>query len=278
MTKKVLNSRRKLKPSDADRLSHMRSPLFQKLARIVCETGVFPEKELHECWELAEIVHQQFPHVKMMVDAAAGHGLLAWILVLLDSESSPAVGRKVVAVDISKPPSAEHLKKAILNHWPEFEDRVCYVEASVASLESLAKEEIVFVGNHACGPLSDIVLLSAMASHASLVLMPCCHSYSKQKETLACLAQSTGLCLQSSEVVARAIDNFRLEALRSRNYEVREMAIDPAITVCNRVIVAESPRIKPNDLRSILRPPFPLAKRSGEIRAYELLEQCDVSD
>src|SRR6478609_2159592 len=104
-----LNSRRKLKPNDAGRFANSEPALFGELAKVVCETGMLPQKELHECWQMANAVHRTFPESLRVADIAAGHGLLAWILVLLARSSENPVLRTAVAVDINRPKSADAL-------------------------------------------------------------------------------------------------------------------------------------------------------------------------
>ena len=82
--------------------------LFLDTALVVCQLGILPRKELYECWEVATRVHAQFPETRCVADLAAGHGLMAWMLVLLGRDS----GRRVTCVDHKMPPSAETLSDA----------------------------------------------------------------------------------------------------------------------------------------------------------------------
>ena len=60
--------------------------LFAHLARAVCQADGLPRKELFEAWEMARRVRRQLRGGRV-VDLAAGHGLLAWTLLLLDDSS-----------------------------------------------------------------------------------------------------------------------------------------------------------------------------------------------
>ena len=64
--------------------------LFDRIARTVCRAGCLPRKELYEAWEVARRVRRRFRGGRV-VDLACGHGLLAYILRLLDDSSSVAL-------------------------------------------------------------------------------------------------------------------------------------------------------------------------------------------
>ena len=64
--------------------------LFDRLARAVCHAGCLPRKELYEAWEVARRVRRVFRGGRV-VDLAAGHGLLAHVLLILDNSSSHAL-------------------------------------------------------------------------------------------------------------------------------------------------------------------------------------------
>ncbi len=65
-----------------------------------------------------------------MVDLAAGHGLLAWILILLDDTTPYAI-----CVDKRRPLSAQRLERILVDRWPRLEGRVRYVEARLQDAE-----------------------------------------------------------------------------------------------------------------------------------------------
>ena len=77
--------------------------LFDRLARVVCEAGCLPRKELYESWEMARRIRRRLRGGRV-VDLAAGHGLLSHVLLLLD-DSSP----EALLVDTAPPPSAARL-------------------------------------------------------------------------------------------------------------------------------------------------------------------------
>src|SRR4051812_21905257 len=63
--------------------------LFDRLARAVCDAGCLPRKELYEAWETARRIRRIFRGGRI-VDLAAGHGLLAHVLMMLDDSSPEA--------------------------------------------------------------------------------------------------------------------------------------------------------------------------------------------
>lgn len=284
-----LSSRRKLKPGDAGRFAQAEPALFAELAKVVCEAGMLPQKELHECWQMANAVHKTFPDCLHVADLAAGHGLLAWILVLLARSDENPIARTAVAVDINRPKSADALAAAITNFWPNLLDSVHYVEGSIDAVIADDGPSTLLVAAHACGSLSDRVLLAAISSGNPVAIMPCCHSLRKQAQTLSSLALASALpphamdLISSSAAVigqAASIDQFRIEALKALNYQIIEDSIQAEITGYHRIIMGK-PSL-PRAQRTKLCHPIPVAeglvKRLGEIRAFEKLSSLNVAN
>src|SRR6185436_18785070 len=92
--------------------------LFDRVARVVCEAGCLPRKELYESWEMARRVRRRFRGGRV-VDVAGGHGLLAHLMLLLD-DSSPCA----IVVDPASPPSADTLHALITTALPRLAGRV----------------------------------------------------------------------------------------------------------------------------------------------------------
>lgn len=280
-----LHSRRKLQPGDARHFVGLEPRLFAELATVTCSTGVLPQKELHECWQMAEQVHREFPNIMRIADIAAGHGLLAWILVLLARTSEPPVPRTAVAIDIKKPKSADILSAAITARWPDLINAVHYVESSVEAVTADERDDkTLFVATHACGNLSDLALLTAIASNNPVAIMPCCHSLRKQADTLASLATAAGLdtatiSLQESPA---SIDHFRISALSALGYTVREGAIDVRISARNRIIMSHPPLASKRRTASIANhnaeAESEASKRGRGIRAFETVHSLNVND
>ncbi|MCX6130049.1 MAG: methyltransferase [Proteobacteria bacterium] len=280
-----LNSRRKLKPADAQRFANADSALFVELAKVVCATGMLPQKELHECWQMANAVHKAFPESLRVADIAAGHGLLAWILVLLARTSAISVPRTAVAFDISRPKSADILAAAITHRWPNLADSVHFVEGSIDAVIAGDGPGTLLVAAHACGSLSDRVLMAAIASGSSVAIMPCCHSLRNQGSSLSSLALAAGFPADSIDRIsasagvvgqAASIDQFRMDMLAAFGYELSEAAIQREISAFNRIIMGR--RV---DVTSPIRftpSPRVVVKHFGEIRAFEKVHTLNVAN
>lgn len=195
--------------------------LFDRLARAVCEAGCLPRKELYEAWEVARRVRRLFRGGRV-VDVAGGHGLLAHTMLLLD-DSSP--GGHVV--DPSPPSSAPRLQEALTSAWPRLAGRVHW---TAAALDAFRFEEgDVIVSSHACGSLTDFVLDHALAVHARVAVLPCCHDARTSDA-----GQLTGWVDP-----ALAIDLLRAVRLKDNGYRVWTQTIPAAITPKNRLLIGE---------------------------------------
>lgn len=217
-------------PSSKDRLTDYdlgRFPgdtLFHRVARAVCHAGCLPRKELYEAWEVARRTRRRFRGGRV-VDLAAGHGLLAQIMLLLDEGSEFAL-----VVDPALPPSAEKVHAALSAEWPRLVGRVRFVRESIEHVEILPTD--VVVSSHACGALTDRVLDRAAAARARVAVLPCCH------DAGTCDVGVLGGWVDE----ALAIDIRRATRLEQRGYRVWTQAIPAAITPKNRLLLgAPSP-------------------------------------
>jgi hypothetical protein len=195
--------------------------LFDQLGRAVCSAGCLPRKELFEAWEVARRVRRHFRGGRV-VDVAAGHGLLAYVLLLLDDTSPDAV-----CVDPRRPASAARLSAALEARWPRLAGRVRYAEAALEAV-ALAPTDLV-VSVHACGALTDRVLAAAADARARVAVLPCCHALDE--------ADDGGL--RGWLDGPTAVDAARALALRGRGYAVRTQRIPEAITPHNRLLLGE---------------------------------------
>lgn len=193
--------------------------LFDRVARVVAGAECLPRKELYESWEVARRVRRRVRGHRV-VELAAGHGLVAWLLLLLDDTSEHAI-----AIDTKSPPSAQMLADAITREWPRLAGRV---ERRTESLEDLALDASdLVVSVHACGALTDVVLRRAIAARAHVAVMPCCHDASS--------CDTGGLTGFLS--IPLAIDATRAVHLRSAGYDVHTQTIPEEITPHNRLIL-----------------------------------------
>jgi hypothetical protein len=213
-------------PSRRSRLNHRhlgRFPgetLFDRVARAVCEADCLPRKELYESWEVARRVRRRIRGHRV-VELAAGHALVAHLLLLLDDSSETAL-----AVDAKPVPSAARLAQVLMSHWPRLEGRVQRRTADLTSPDLEPGDLVVSV--HACGALSDTVLDRAIHARAVVALLPCCHD--------AATCDPGGLTGFLS--IPLAVDATRVARLRAAGYDVFTQTIPAQITPENRLILA----------------------------------------
>jgi len=194
--------------------------LFDRLARAVCRAGCLPRKELFESWEVARRSRRLFRGGRV-VDLAAGHGLLAVAMLLLD-DSSPLA----VAVDATETPSRARVVDAVVSVWPRLAGRITFERSGIETVPLDGGD--VVVSSHACGGLSDVVLDRTIEARARLALLPCCH------DLIACDAGGLSGWLDG----ALAVDVVRAQRLRVHGYRVWTQVIPSAITPKNRLLLA----------------------------------------
>lgn len=194
--------------------------LFERLARVCCEADCLPRKELYESWHVAKRVRRRFRGGRV-VDLACGHGLTAFILLLLDRSSSEAV-----ALDARMPASARRLAETLVRAWPELGERVSLREGDVGSVALTAGDLVVSI--HACGTLTDLVLTRALEVGARVAVLPCCHDAQR------CDLGGLGGWLDP----ALAIDVTRAARMRAAGYAVHTQHIPAEITPRNRLLLA----------------------------------------
>ena len=129
--------------------------LFDRVGRVVCEAECLPRKELYESWEVAKRARRRL-RGGVVYDLAAGHGLLAHLLLILD-DSSP----RAFAVDLRQPASAPTLHAALCDAWPRLRGRVEFVQTELQAVRAQVGD--VVVSAHACGALTDATLDVALA-------------------------------------------------------------------------------------------------------------------
>ncbi len=202
--------------------------LFARLGRTLCRAECLPRKELYEAWEVARRVRRRF-RGGVVVDLAAGHGLLAWLMLLLDDSSPHAI-----CVDRTRPGSARKLADAMEAWRPRLAGRVRYLEDEVGAAP--LDEGSLAVSVHACGPLTDVVLDRAIAARCRVAVLPCCHSLQR------C---DTGDLLGWLEGPL-AIDVTRVARLRAAGYKVFTQTIPEDITPMNRLLLGAPSPTDPN--------------------------------
>ena len=213
------SSKNRLTTRDLDRFPGR--TVFDRIARAVCHAGCLPRKELFEAWETARRVRRLFRGGRV-VDLAAGHGLLAHIMLILDDTSPLAM-----AVDTRLTPSSAALHAALSEQWPRLGDRVSTVESPLDAIETTSTDIVLSV--HACGALTDLVLDRAVSSRARVAVLPCCHA------TDTCDAGSLSGWMDE----ALAIDAVRARRLAEQGYRIWTQRIPGDITPKNRLLIGE---------------------------------------
>ncbi len=193
--------------------------LFARIGRAVCEAECLPRKELYEAWETAKRVRRQM-RGGPVIELAAGHGLLAAILLILDDTSPTAT-----CIDIKRPPSQKRVLAALEHHWPRLQGRVRFVETPMA--ETLVKPDNLLVSVHACGELTDQVLDLAIAARKRVAVLPCCHDL-RTCDTGPFAPWMDG---------PLAVDTMRAVRLQEAGFRVRTARIPAEITPKNRLLM-----------------------------------------
>ena len=211
------SSKSRLSDRDIDRFPD--HTLFHRIAHAVCHAGCLPRKELYEAWEMARRVRRLFRGGRV-VDLAAGHGLLAQIMLLAD-RSSP----RALVVDTVLPASSRRIHDALVQCWPDLAARVDFMEGAIGDVELAASD--VIVSCHACGTLTDRVLQCAVDARARVAVLPCCHDLD---------ASDTGGFTGWVDGPA-AVDIVRAVRLSDRGYRIWTKAIPADITRQNRLLL-----------------------------------------
>ncbi|MEM7675662.1 MAG: methyltransferase [Myxococcota bacterium] len=197
--------------------------LFARVARTVCEAECLPRKELYETWEVARRVIRRFRGGRV-IDLAAGHGLLAHVMCLLDPTLEGAI-----AADRQRPSSAGRLEAALIHRWPQLEGRVAYAECDLRDVAVRPTDAVLSV--HACGKLTDLVLDVALNAQARVAVMPCCHS-KRHCDTGGLLGWMD---------VGLAVDTTRAARLAAAGYRVHTAKIPEDITPKARLLFGHPP-------------------------------------
>lgn len=211
------SSRSRLTPRDLPRFAG--DTLRARVSRAMCEAECLPRKELFESWEVARRVRRRFRGGRV-VDLACGHGLVAYLMLLLDDSSETAL-----AVDRRLPGSAAAVAEAMVRAWPRLAGRVTTAAGDLADVE-LGEGDVV-VSTHACGALTDQILTRAVAARARVAVLPCCQDES--------IADTGGLGGWLDG--ALAVDVTRAARLRACDYAVYTQTIPASITPKNRLLL-----------------------------------------
>ena len=155
-----------------------------------------------------------------VIDLGGGHGLLAQVMLLLDSSSPGAL-----VVDTTLPASSARVHQAMVEVWPRLGGRVTFVASALEEAEIVDTD--VVVSSHACGSLTDRVLHRAVAARARVAVLPCCHD----------LASCDTGRLSGWVDGPVAVDIVRAMRLREQGYRIWTQAIPADITAKNRLLL-----------------------------------------
>mmetsp|Transcript_37196 Transcript_37196/g.78475 ORF Transcript_37196/g.78475 Transcript_37196/m.78475 type:complete len:578 (+) Transcript_37196:236-1969(+) len=242
--------------------------VFDQFAQTVCHAGVVARKEVFETWASALYIYSYFlsgeacegRSIKRVVDVAAGHGLLAWALLILDDEhqkvqaddtSTSSSMRPLTAfcLDVQMPRSAEKIYASMIEKWPHLEERFDYVEGRLEQLVPHASCLLASV--HACGILSDILITTTAEHGLPLALVPCCHSRKRKVlEVASPFARSVyeDIILNNKgggvTDLADRLDFARMSALENAGLNVREVFLPSIFTGKNRLIMGFLPKLR----------------------------------
>mmetsp|Transcript_36840 Transcript_36840/g.68619 ORF Transcript_36840/g.68619 Transcript_36840/m.68619 type:complete len:292 (-) Transcript_36840:105-980(-) len=208
-------------------------------------------KELFEAHAVACLVLQQVEshlcEFDTFVDLCAGCGLLGLFLALKHPRN------KVVAMDRKQSALSMMLHDTATTKWPDLASRFTWelrdlrptaVAAQVSQPILLPSRSIV-VACHACGLLTDEAIAAASFKQHPLVVLPCC--YPRNPKLHRVNPGHPGHSWQRlpwlqdgsvNRVSCDAIDDARIDFLRSAGYSVRISHIDRSITKFNKAIIA----------------------------------------
>lgn len=180
-------------------------------------------KELYESLFVIDRLAPQLARATMLVDVAAGHGMLAMFAAILHRNL-----RRVVCIDKTKPKSHEVLLERLSLDEPWLKTRLTYLERPIGGLR--VPSNALVVGVHCCGALTDEVAGMAARSGAPFAVVPCC-------EPRALLPPDERARVPGQRI-PEAVNARRLQAWRASGYEVSEAALPLAVTARPRVFFA----------------------------------------
>ncbi|KAL3803953.1 hypothetical protein ACHAW5_001730 [Stephanodiscus triporus] len=238
--------------------SPTRDHLFDQFAQTVCHAGVVARKEIFETWAAAcyiyssffgdEAINNEMPQINRVADVAAGHGLLAWALLILDDEyrrrsndsRSSLPPLTAFCLDVTMPRSAEIIHSSMVRRWAHLKSRFDYVEGR---LEQLAPHPSCLLASvHGCGILSDILVSTASEHGVPLAVVPCCHSRKRIVLDVAspfAKAHYDDIINMNGSIpdLSERLDEARIIALLNSGHDVREVFLPKIFTDKNRLII-----------------------------------------
>ena len=216
------SSRKRLHPGAA--INFPADNLHDRVARALCEGSCLPRKELFESWSFVNRIRRRID-APVVWDLCAGHGLVAFLLALLEPELT-----SIRAIDRRKPLSFDRIKAALA---PLDEARIAKVVFDERELRDLdaPRQRVFMTAVHACGRRSDDAIDLALASHSSIALLPCCHATDK----------SIPEAVKTRFSKKDAVDLARIFRLHQAGWRTVAGKVDDDITSCADAIIAIAP-------------------------------------
>lgn len=236
--------------------------IFNQLGRLCCQTGVVSRKEFLETYSAASVIHKHMFGGRV-ADIAAGHGLLAWFLLVMQHEyanngkSGGFSPRTAVCIDQSMPQAAQKIAAVCRDSLPHsVASQFTYVQADLRNCQPDASCLLASV--HACGSLTDDIIDMAIQHGAPCAVVPCCHTVRPElyrphvlaNESVASIAQRVQDykdTLQNDDkhmAVGTVVDDVRVRTLQRAGFSVQQIELPAAFTARNRLILAQPPSIK----------------------------------
>ena len=216
------NSRKWLHPGAA--IHYPADTVHDRVARALCEGSCLPRKELFESWSFVNRIRRRID-APVVWDLCAGHGLVAFLLALLEPGLT-----SVRAIDRRKPLSFDRIRAALAPLDEERIAKVVFDERDVRDLDA-PRERVFMTAVHACGRRSDDAIDLALASHSSIVLLPCCHASDKPIPE----------AVMTRWPKKDAVDLARIFRLHQAGWRVVAGKIEDDITECAQAIIAIAP-------------------------------------
>jgi len=217
------SSRKRLHPGSAKNFPA--DTAHDRIARALCAANCIPRKELFESWSFVHRIRRRLDAL-VVWDLCAGHGLVAFLLALLEPELT-----SIRAIDKRKPLSFERIRAALA---PLGEERIAKVVFEERSLEALEPPpgRVFFTAVHACGRRTDRAIALAIAARSSIAVLPCCHDASD-------VAMPGALRPRWSK--RESVDIARIFRLDAAGYRTVSARVDDEVTQCADAIIGLAP-------------------------------------
>ena len=197
-----------------------------RFARALCEHRATCFREVIESFEFFALARKHARR-EVVADLCGGHGLVAVLFVMFEREVERAL-----VLDRSRPDSFDRILMAAEQAAPWTAGRIDYVQSNLRNAPKLVPPEAGLVSVHACGIRTDRVLELAIANHAPVAVMPCCHP----------VGTSGAPAAVKKALQHAAVDVDRTYQLEAAGFHVRWSSVSDRITRMNRVILARPRR------------------------------------